>query len=495
MFQHRLPFMIALHATLILALSACGEQPLSSMGDAYPSAGVESENYENYGVNGMTDASVDNQSTFSIDVDTGSYTLMRRDISAGYLPHQDGVRVEEYINYFNYDYPEPVGEHPFAVHLESAKSHFGQGYELMRVGLQGFSLPELERSSANLVFLIDVSGSMLAANKLDLIKSAFGLLVEKLNADDTVTIVTYAGHESVALEATAGDQDEIILAAINDLTAGGSTNGEAGIRLAYDMAEANKKVGGINRVILCTDGDLNVGLDGDELIEVIEDFRDRGIFLTTLGFGMGNYNDRDMEQLADRGNGNYAYIDGLQEARRVFQDKLLGTLQVIAKDVKIQVEFNTEFVSKFRLVGYENRVLEHEDFEDDTKDAGELGSGHSVTALYELELIDGVDFTQVSGDLAEVALRYKQPEADESVEFTTALPAAGVGSEFFDASSEFRFAAAVAEFAEILRYSSFVLGDDLEGVQEIAQGASRNEADRLEFVDLVERAAGMWPSN
>jgi Ca-activated chloride channel family protein len=417
---------------------------------------------------------------------------MRRDINEGYLPNPAGVRVEEYVNYFTYDYAQPTGDHPFAVHLESAQSHFGEGHELLRVGLQGLSLPEAERSPANLVFLIDVSGSMMASNKLDLIKSAFGLLVEKLNEGDTISIVTYAGNEAVALEATSGDQEDVILAVLNNLQAGGSTNGEAGIRLAYDMAEATMKEGGINRVILCTDGNLNVGLTGLELINVIEDFRDRGIFLTTLGFGMGNYNDASMEQLADRGNGNYAYIDGLQEARRVFQDKLLGTLQVIAKDVKIQIEFNRDYVSRFRLIGYENRILDHEDFQDDTKDAGELGSGHSVTALYEVEMVEGVDLVTASGNVADVALRYKQPESDESVEFTTSLSAATTGQEFSAASRELRFAAAVAEFAEILRGSEFAEGSDIAEVQEIAQGASGDQADRMEFIDLVERAAAFF---
>ena len=262
--------------------------------------------------------------------------------------------------------------------------------------------------------------------------------------------MTYAGHEGVALESTAGDQNDVILAVLDDLRAGGSTNGEAGIRLAYDMAEATMKEGGINRVILCTDGDLNVGLTGTALENVIEDFRERGIFLTTLGFGAGNYNDVTMEQLANKGNGNYAYIDGMQEARRVFQDKLLGTLQVIAKDVKVQLEFNTDYVSTFRLIGYENRMLDHQDFQDDTKDAGELGSGHNVTALYEVAFHDDVDVAAGEGSIVEVALRYKQPDGDESVEFTTSLDASATGGAFGDAGREFRFAAAVAEFAEIL---------------------------------------------
>ena len=495
MFRRTLLLPVLLSSLGLLTLSACGES-LSSIDASSHYGGYDdygsAENYEDYGVNGMVDTAEDNLSTFSIDVDTGSYTLMRRDINGGSLPNQAGVRVEEYVNYFGFDYPQPTSEHPFAVHLESAQSYFGPERELLRVGLQGFTMPEVERAPANLVFLIDVSGSMMASNKLGLIKSAFGLLVEKLNENDTVSVVTYAGRESVALEATPGDQDDTIMTAVDNLTAGGSTNGEAGIRLAYDMAEATMISGGINRVILCTDGDLNVGLTGNALHDVIEDFRDRDIFLTTLGFGMGNYNDRDMEQLADKGNGNYAYIDGQAEARRGFQDKLLGTLQVIAKDVKIQVAFNTELVSKFRLVGYENRVLEHEDFQDDTKDAGELGSGHSVTALYELELAEGVAVAEAPGNLVDVALRYKQPEADESVEFTTSFEAASTGGAFEDASGEFRFAAAVAEFAEILRASSFSEGADFAAVSEIAQGASGEQEDRLEFIDLVSRASELW---
>ena len=496
MFQRTLLFPVLLGSMALGAASGCSEELRHIDAAGYSTGGyVESdsrENYEDYGVNPEVDTSEDNLSTFSIDVDTGSYTLMRRDINGGALPNQAGVRVEEYVNYFGYDYPQPVDEHPFAVHLESAQSYFGTERELLRVGLQGFAMPEVERAAANLVFLIDVSGSMMASNKLGLIKSAFGLLVEKLGADDVVTVVTYAGRESVALQATAGDQDDVIMTAIDNLTAGGATNGEAGIRLAYEMAEENMITGGINRVILCTDGDLNVGLTGNALIGVIEDFRERDIFLSTLGFGMGNYNDRDMEQLADKGNGNYAYIDSQAEARRVFQDKLLGTLQVIAKDVKIQLAFNAELVSKFRLIGYENRVLDHEDFRDDTKDAGELGSGHSVTALYELQLAEGVELAEAPGSIVDVSLRYKQPDADQSVEFTTSLLAADVGGTFEDASGEFRFAAAVAEYAEILRSSSFSEGADFASVLEIAQGTAGDKADRAEFIELVTRASELW---
>jgi Ca-activated chloride channel family protein len=504
MLNKRLSIPTFVGAAALFALSACSFSDsmdldghgAGDIGSYAPegdyASGTAGENYEDYGVNPVVDASEDNKSTFAIDVDTGSYTLMRRDINQGFLPNQAGVRVEEYVNYFDYDYGQPSAEHPFAVHLESAQSHFGQGHELVRIGLQGLTMPEAERSPANLVFLIDVSGSMMAANKLDLIKSAFGLLVEKLNEGDTVSIVTYAGNEGVALEATSGDQDDVILAVLDDLRAGGSTNGEAGIRLAYDMAEATMKEGGINRVILCTDGDLNVGLTGTALENVIEDFRERGIFLTTLGFGMGNYNDASMEQLANKGNGNYAYIDGMQEAQRVFQDKLLGTLQVIAKDVKIQLEFNTDYVNTFRLIGYENRMLEHQDFEDDTKDAGELGSGHNVTALYEITFHEDVDVAAGEGSIVDVSLRYKQPDGEESVEFNTSLEASNTGSEFSDAGREFRFAAAVAEFAEILRGSEFAEGSSIADVQEIAQGAAADKSERLEFVSLVEQAAGMF---
>ena len=492
MLHSRSAFICLLSILVSSLFFACGES-LFDRSSVHPDGYHSSaENYENYGTNPMTDTAQDNLSTFSIDVDTGSYTLMRRDLNNGYLPNVDGVRVEEYVNYFTYNYPQPNNEHPFSVNIDSALSLFGPGHELIRIGLQGLSLPEIERAPANLVFLIDVSGSMQSQNKLPLVKSAFGLLVEKLDERDTVSIVTYAGRDSVALEATSGDQDDTILAAIDNLTAGGGTNGEAGIRTAYNIAEANKKPGGINRVILCTDGDLNVGLTGNSLISVIESFRERDVFLTTLGFGMGNYNDRDMEQLANKGNGNYAYIDSPAEARRVFQDKLLGTLQVIAKDVKVQVEFNTDYISEFRLIGYENRVLDHQDFEDDTKDAGELGSGHSVTALYEVRLVSEPDLETTNENALSVSLRYKQPDGTESLEFSTDLPVSQTGTPFESASGDFKFAAAVAEFAEILRRSPFSEESDFSTIKEIAQAHAGAHDDRNEFVDLVEKAFRLW---
>ncbi len=424
-------------------------------------------------------------STFSIDVDTGSYTIMRREVTEGREVTAQGVRVEEYVNYFHYDYPQPTGDDPFSVSLEMAPSQFGpEDTHLLRIGLQGRQVPEAERLPANLVFLIDVSGSMHGPDRLPLVIYSLKELVRKLSPTDTLGIVVYAGGQGSVLEPTPVSDKASIYEVLDRLDAGGSTAGEAGIRAAYRMAESAFREGGTNRVILCTDGDFNVGLTGEPLIDLIEDFRERDITLTTLGYGYGNLNDHQLEQLADHGNGNYAYVDGRGEALRVLGENLVSTLQVIAKDVKVQVEFDPSVVARYRLVGYENRLLANDDFEDDTVDAGEIGAGHSVTALYEVELAEGVD----AGTAATVRLRYKQPDGDTSQEITLPLSVAEVAKSFGEASIDFRFAAAVAELGEILRDSMHSTGERYGDVRDIVMATMGEHTDRVELLELVEAA-------
>jgi Ca-activated chloride channel family protein len=324
-------------------------------------------------------------STFGIDVDTASYANVRRFLNQGQLPPAGAVRIEELINYFSYDYPQPEWDLPFSVNAEVAGCPWHEGHRLVRIGLKGREIEVDDRPAGNLVFLLDVSGSMRAGNKLPLVKAALRLLVERLNSHDRIALVVYAGASGLALPSTPADQRETILSALDNLQAGGSTNGAEGIELAYQVARENFVPGGINRVILCTDGDFNVGATSDsELVRQIEDKAKTGVFLSVLGFGMGNYQDSKMQLLADKGNGNHAYIDSLGEARKVLVEEMAGTLLTIAKDVKIQVDFNPAHVAAYRLIGYENRMLKAEDFRDDTKDAGEIGAGHTVTALYEI---------------------------------------------------------------------------------------------------------------
>ncbi|MCU7808479.1 MAG: VWA domain-containing protein, partial [Candidatus Thiodiazotropha sp. (ex Semelilucina semeliformis)] len=394
-----------------------------------PSAGVNRENYANIKDNGVKAVAEQPVSTFSIDVDSGAYALVRRFLNQGNLPPKDAVRAEELINYFSYDYPVPqAGKQPFSVSTEVARTPWNRNSLLVHVGIQGY-VPQREvRPASNLVFLMDVSGSMNAPDKLPLLKSAFKLLVKQLDENDSVSLVVYAGASGVVLEPTPGDQQGKIMAALARLTAGGSTHGSAGIQLAYAMAEQAKVEGGINRVILATDGDFNVGtVNHEQLMDLIEEKREQGITLTTLGFGQGNYNDHLMEQLADKGNGNYAYIDTINEAQKVLVDELDATLEVIAKDVKIQIEWNPAVVTEYRLIGYENRLLAREDFSNDKVDAGDIGAGHTVTALYEIVLAGGkgqrleplryTSGSKVSGkqnEIAHLRLRYKAPDGERS---------------------------------------------------------------------------------
>jgi len=461
----------------------------SPMADGSAAAPVDPEDYGKWVENDWIETATEPLSTFGIDVDTASYSLTRQSLNQGVLPDPQSVRVEEHINYFKYDYPQPT-EGPFSINMEGAPSKFGQGYDLLRIGLQGLEVPADQRKPANLVFLIDVSGSMSDANKLPLVKGALSYLVEQLMPTDTLGIVAYGTTVTELLQPTTVTNKAAILTAIGELAAGGATAGGPGIQKAYAMAKGAFITGGINRVILCTDGDFNVGLSGSALVTLVEEQRDEGVTLSVLGFGMGNYQDTFLEDLSNKGNGNYAYIDSQKEAEKVFGEKLLGTLQVIAKDVKVQIEFNKLTVKKYRLVGYENRLLMPDDFEDDSKDGGEIGSGHRVTAFYEMEVIG----TPVPNDiLATVRFRYKEPDGTVSKELTRVIRFEELGASFEQASPDFRFAAAVVELAEILRHSKHSQGALFDQVWSIAAATAGNDPDRLELVGLVDKAKALWP--
>ena len=446
-------------------------------------------------------------STFSIDVDTASYANVRRFLNGGRLPPPDAVRIEELINYFPYDYAGPDSETPFAVHVDAASAPWKPEHRLVRIGLQGETVDLSERPDANLVFLIDVSGSMSSPNKLELVQRSMNLLVEQMEGRDRIAVVVYAGASGLALPSTTANNQETIKHAINNLQSGGSTNGGAGIELAYSVARQHFIEGGINRVILCTDGDFNVGTtDRGSLSRLIEEKAKTGVFFSVLGFGMGNYQDAAMEELSNKGNGNFGYVDSIKEARKVFVDQMLGTLMTIAKDVKIQVEFNPALVGSYRLIGYENRMLAKEDFNDDTKDAGEIGAGHSVTALYEIvpaglaanstPSVDPLKYqnpavrkTGVESDeMLTVKLRYKQPDADDSQ--LIEKPFVDPGAAFAAASDDFRFAASVAAFGMLLRNSQYTEAMTFDEALDLARQAKARDPGgfRSEFIELIEKA-------
>ncbi|MFQ5569574.1 MAG: von Willebrand factor type A domain-containing protein [Rhodothermales bacterium] len=445
-------------------------------------------------------------STFSIDVDAASYSNLRRFLREGRVPPRDAVRIEELINYFTYDYPDPAADHPFSIITEVGAAPWNAAHQLVHIGLQGKRIPKQDRPASNLVFLLDVSGSMDMPDKLPLLKKAFRMLVGELTERDRVAISVYAGAAGLVLPSTPGDQKDVILESLDRLEAGGSTAGAEGIQLAYQVVQDNFIEGGNNRVILATDGDFNVGISSDgELVRVIEEKREQGAFLTVLGFGTGNLKDSKMEKLADHGNGNYYYIDGALEAKKVLVHELGSTLLTIAKDVKIQVEFNPTVVAAYRLIGYENRLLADEDFADDTKDAGELGAGHTVTALYEVVPV-GVesdanvrdrgdlryqdsqltDAARRSGEMLTVKLRYKAPDGDTSQLIERPLTMAAPGNEA--TSSNFYFSAAVAEFGMILRESEHKGEATVEQVLALAKDAQGKDlyGYRAEFIRLVE---------
>ncbi|MFP4662376.1 MAG: vWA domain-containing protein [Halanaerobiales bacterium] len=444
-------------------------------------------------------------STFSIDVDTASYTNVRRFLNQEQLPPEDAVRIEEMINYFNYDYQEPDGDKPFSITTEVAECPWNNKNKLVLVGLQGKEIEIEKIPPNNLVFLIDVSGSMYDSNKLPLLKNALKLMVNQLREEDRISIVAYAGNSTVVLDSTSAEEKQKIIDAIESLGAGGATAGSAGIRTAYQIAKQNFIPEGSNRVILATDGDFNVGVSSTgELVRMIEEKRKQDISLTTLGFGTGNYKDSRMEELSNKGNGNYAYIDNLLEAKKVLVNELGGTLFTIAKDVKIQLEFNPAEIKEYRLIGYENRVMEDQDFADDTKDAGELGAGHTVTALYELVPADH-EHLDISKDLIyqetvikddaynnnqlmNIKLRYKEAEESESKLISTTVIDNNLNIS--EVSSNLKFASAVAQFGMMLRNSEYKGQTTYQNIIELAK-ESRGIDEygyRAEFIKLVEIA-------
>ncbi len=446
---------------------------------------TDSETYAATTINPVYQTQTKPVSTFSIDVDTASYSNIRRHLNLGYWPVKEAVRIEEMVNYFNYDYPKPTtAEQPFSVTTEVAPSPWNPQTKLMRIALKGYQYQPKQLLPMNLVFLIDVSGSMSQHNKLPLLKRSFALLSHQLSAQDTVSIVVYAGASGLALEPTSGAEKDKILAALENLNAGGATNGSAGIRLAYDTARSQFIEGGINRVILATDGDYNVGTtDIEALKQLIKTERQSDVYLSILGFGQGNYSDELTETLSNVGNGNAYYIDSFNEARKVFAQELTGTLQTIAKDVKVQVEFNPAYVAEYRLLGYDNRQLQDQDFNNDKVDAGDIGSGHTVTAFYEVVMQDSqfrfndplryqrdeaITSSARNNELAYVKLRYKQPDSDSSTKISYPVAVDAVKDSFAAASRDFKFASAVSAFGETLRkstYAAMKLGD----IRQIAQ--------------------------
>lgn len=457
------------------------------------------ESYKEINENIFKRVSLDPLSTFSIDVDKAAYSNIRRMINNGEKVPVDAVKIEEMVNYFDYNYPQPDNEHPFSINTEVAMTPWNTDTKLVKIGLQGKKYDNEKLPASNLTFLIDVSGSMNSHNKLPLLKSAFKLLVNQLRNRDKVAIVVYAGAAGLVLEPTSGDNRQAIMEALDNLEAGGSTAGGAGIELAYKIAMENFIEGGNNRVIMATDGDFNVGASSDKAMEeLIEEKRKSGVFLSVLGFGMGNYKDSKLEALADKGNGNHAYIDSMQEANKIFGQEFGGTLFTIAKDVKIQVEFNPAKVQAYRLIGYENRLLNDEDFKDDTKDAGELGSGHTVTALYEiipvgvkskfLKKVDDLKYTEsktannYSDELFTVKFRYKKPDGNKSIEMVYIQ-----NDETGEMSPDFSFASSVALFGMQLKKSDFSNKSSVDKVIELSENGRGDDKQgyRAEFIRLV----------
>lgn len=496
----------ALPAQMEYSLKAAEEIAIAAQ-EPMPDQSFNTEEYDVIRENAFKNTLQDPLSTFSIDVDTASYSNVRRYITMNQMPPKDAVRIEEMINYFDYDYPNPTGEHPFSIVTEAGPCPWNSQNMLVHIGIQGKRLDYQDLKPANLVFLVDSSGSMEDENKLPLLKKSLGLLLNELGEKDRVAIVAYAGSAGLILPSTPATRKDDILAALNSLNAGGSTAGGEGIRLSYDVALQNLIQEGNNRVILATDGDFNVGVSStSDLVRLIEDKRKDGIYLTIIGLGMGNYKDGRMEQISNAGNGNYFYIDSIREAEKVFVRDMRANMFTIAGDVKIQVEFNPSKVVSWRLIGYENRVLAKEDFDDDTKDAGELGAGHTVTALYEIVPGDATakpstgspltyQETQVkpeayqSRDMMTVNFRYKPLGQDVSRLLTQTV--AGGAASLSKTSDNFRFSAAVAGFGMLLRdseYKGTLTYNDVEAQAKGALGQDEN-GDRLEFVNLVKACA------
>ncbi|HBG80321.1 MAG: von Willebrand factor type A domain-containing protein [Petrimonas sp.] len=467
---------------------------------------VNTEEYEAFKENRFLSAIQHPLSTFSLDVDGASYSNIRRMINQGQMPSKDVVRVEEIVNYFNYDYPQPSDGYPVRIVTETAVCPWNKKHNMVRIGVKAKEIPSETLPVSNFVFLLDVSGSMFSANKLPLVKASMKLLVNNLRPKDRVAIVTYAGAAGEVLPSTSASDKQKIMEALDNLQAGGSTAGGAGIQLAYKIAEKNLVKGGNNRVILCTDGDFNVGVSSPtELESLIESKRKSGVFLTVLGYGMGNYKDNKLQTLAQKGNGNHAYIDNLQEANKVLVNEFGGTMYAVAKDVKLQVEFNPNFVNAYRLIGYESRLLNDEDFNDDTKDAGELGAGHTVTALYEIVpvgvnvpvgSVDKLKYQQTKNDvslpkfadskeLLTVKLRYKEPDKDVSRKLEVPVLANRMN---LNASQDFNFAMAAAMFGQLLRDSDFTGNAKYSDVINLARKGLGNDPNgyRHEFIRLAE---------
>ncbi len=481
-------------------------QPVECRNDAtvyyFPNPDFNTEGYSTIHENGYKSPLRAPLSTFSIDVDAASYSNVRRFINDGQKPPVDAVRIEEMINYFDYDYPQPDNGHPFSIIYEMGKCPWNKDHILLHIGLQGEKIETGQVPPSNIVFLIDVSGSMSSHNKLPLLKKAFKLLVNQLRKEDRVAIVVYAGSSGLVLPSTPGDQKETITAALDRLESGGSTAGAAGLKLAYRVAEENFIEDGNNRIILATDGDFNIGPSSNaEMERLITSYRDKGIFISVTGFGMGNYKDDKMEIIADKGNGNYAYIDNIMEAKKVFINEFSSTLYTIAKDVKIQIEFNPVYVKEYRLIGYENRLLNEEDFEDDKKDAGELGAGHTVTALYEIvtndkdaqksrnlkyQKSDVLPEASLNNELATIKFRYKKPDGIKSI--LMVQPIENSVRDVEELSDNFKFSAAVAGFGMLLRDSEFKGNLCYDNVLELAREGKGDDQNgyRNEFIRLVE---------
>jgi Ca-activated chloride channel homolog len=477
------------------------------------STAFNTEEYDAIIENRFLTASENPLSTFSIDVDGGSYSNVRRYLQQGQLPPSGAVRIEELINYFHYDYPQPTGDDPFSINTEIGECAWNPEHKLVMIGLQGKKIPVEKLPASNLVFLIDVSGSMMEPEKLPLVQSSLKMLVDQLREQDRVSLVVYAGNAGLVMPSTSGIEKRKIKDAIEKLEAGGSTAGGAGIQLAYKVAEQHFVKGGNNRVILCTDGDFNVGPSSDaDLLDMIDNEKKSGVFLTVLGFGMGNYKDSKMEKLADRGNGNHAYIDNENEARKVLVNEFGGTLFTIAKDVKLQIEFNPAIVQAYRLIGYENRMLNKEDFNNDSKDAGELGSGHTVTAIYEIipvgvknEFPESVDplkyqkkmkpvYSIAGNEIMNIKFRYKTPDGDKSKLIEHAL--IYQPQTVSETSVNFRFVSAVAQFGMLLRNSAFKQQSSFDKTYIMAKNSLGKDSEgyRSEFLQLI-RDAGRITKN
>jgi Ca-activated chloride channel family protein len=450
-----------------------------------------SEHYTDYGVNPVVDPAKDRLSTFAIDVDTGAYALARNSLQRGQLPNFAGVRAEEFLNYFDYGYQAPRHA-PFTVHLDAAPSPYDRGHHILRVGVQAKRVSAAERTPVHLVYLVDTSGSMRRATKIGLAKKSLKMLTSRLKPGDTVALCTYAGSVREVLPPTGIHRRSTILRAIDSLDAGGSTAMSSGLDLAYSLAERTLVKGHVNRVVVLSDGDANVGRTSHQaILKRIGHYKNKGITLSTVGFGRGNYKDTMMEQLANKGDGNYSYIDTQNEARRVFVDQLEGLLQVVAKDVKIQVEFDPRVVKQYRLIGYENRDVADRDFRNDKVDAGEIGAGHNVTALYDV-VLKGNDDPSRSPVI--VRLRHKRPGADSAArEQAFKLGAGDIASSFSAAPANLRFATAVVGFAEVLRKSPHARHWSLATAERIAGDASWGQSEQHEFLSLVRKARGLQP--